>query len=159
MEDEVGAGSSPGIIAPPPLLYLGAFSSAIALNLIHGWPLAERSFLLAAIGLIFLVSGIAIVTWSFFTMRRLGTSADPRKSTRALATVGPFRYVRNPIYLAMTLAYLGGGWILNSFWPLLLLVPLLLVMHHGVILREERYLEKLFGKPYLEYKSRTRRWL
>jgi protein-S-isoprenylcysteine O-methyltransferase Ste14 len=32
-------------------------------------------------------------------------------------------------------------------------------MHYGVILREERYLERKFGKEYLDYKSSVRRWI
>lgn len=76
-----------------------------------------------------------------------------------LATGGPFRLSRNPIYLAMTAMYLGIAFLGNSWWPLLLLPPLLVVMHWGVVLREERHLAKQFGEGYGRYKSTTRRWL
>jgi protein-S-isoprenylcysteine O-methyltransferase Ste14 len=74
-------------------------------------------------------------------------------------TDGPFRYTRNPIYVALTLFYLGIGVVLNALWVLLLIVPLIVVMQLGVITREERYLERKFGDEYLRYKARVRRWL
>ncbi|WP_420794745.1 methyltransferase family protein [Methylotenera mobilis] len=92
-------------------------------------------------------------------MRKIGTSGNPRETSTALAINGPFRISRNPIYLAMTGMYLGISFFTNSLWSLVLLVPLLSVMHWGVIFREERYLAKQFGQAYLEYKSMVPRWL
>lgn len=150
---------SPGIIAPPPLLYLGAFATGMLINFVFSRRILENGILPGIAGLALLAAGAMVARWSFVTMKRMGTSADPRKSSTALATDGPFRRSRNPIYLAMTMLYAGASFILNELWPLVLLIPLLLLMQHGVILREEKYLEGKFGKPYLEYKSRTRRWL
>jgi protein-S-isoprenylcysteine O-methyltransferase Ste14 len=48
---------------------------------------------------------------------------------------------------------------LNTLWPLVLFVPMLIVIHWGIIRREEQYLEAKFGDAYLAYKSRVRRWL
>lgn len=147
-----------GILAPPPLLYLGSLASGIALNLLFHWHLLDDPLVLQMLGFLLAASGASIARWSFVTMRMMGTSADPRKSSMALATAGPYRISRNPIYLAMTMVYVGTGLLLNSFWPLVLLIPLVLLMHYGVILREEKYLEGKFGKPYREYKSKTGRW-
>ena len=147
-----------GIIAPPPLLYLGSLASGIALNLFSPGSLSGHPLMLQMLGFLLAASGAFIARWSFVTMRSMGTSADPRKSSMALATGGPYRISRNPIYLAMTMLYVGAGFLLNSLWPLVLLIPLVFLMHHGVILREEHYLEGKFGKPYLDYKSKTRRW-
>jgi protein-S-isoprenylcysteine O-methyltransferase Ste14 len=47
----------------------------------------------------------------------------------------------------------------NALGILVALVPLLFVMHYGVIKREERYLEAKFGTAYRQYRSRVRRWL
>jgi protein-S-isoprenylcysteine O-methyltransferase Ste14 len=54
---------------------------------------------------------------------------------------------------------MGGTFWLNLVWPLLLLPALLLLVQIYVISREERYLERKFGREYLQYKSRVRRWL
>ena len=82
-----------------------------------------------------------------------------RRSVLAIIQSGPFRISRNPVYLADTLCYVGVAILLNTAWPLLFLPVVLLVMHRGVILREERYLEQKFGDEYNSYKMRVRRWL
>ena len=48
---------------------------------------------------------------------------------------------------------------LDTTWALLLFPLVMLIMSHGVIAREERYLEQKFGAVYQDYKSRVRRWL
>lgn len=148
-----------GIIAPPPVLYLGALLIGFMIHAFSPQPILASVPVHQGLGVLFIVASSALARWSFVTMRQLGTTANPREPSTALAIHGPFRLSRNPIYLAMTGLYLGISFIVNSWWPLVLLVPLLLVMQWGVVLREERYLAKQFGQTYLEYKSRVRRWL
>jgi protein-S-isoprenylcysteine O-methyltransferase Ste14 len=81
------------------------------------------------------------------------------KPTTAIVTKGPFRYSRNPLYVSLTLLYLGVALIINVLWIVLLVVPVLVVMQRGVIGREEAYLERKFGEKYLSYKARVRRWV
>jgi len=66
---------------------------------------------------------------------------------------------RNPMYLALCLLQVALGFFLNDWITLLFVVPLALIMHYGVVLREERYLTVKFGEPYLELKRAVRRWL
>ena len=91
--------------------------------------------------------------------RRARTSFDVRKPSTSLITTGPFRFSRNPIYLAMTLLQLGIGIAVDGVWILAALVRALVAMHYGVIVREERYLERKFGDAYRGYKTSVRRWL
>ena len=70
-----------------------------------------------------------------------------------------FRFSRNPLYLSLTLLFTGLSLVMNSLWGLVVLVPVLVVMHVGVIRREERYLEAKFGESYRQYCSEVRRWL
>jgi protein-S-isoprenylcysteine O-methyltransferase Ste14 len=91
-------------------------------------------------------------------MRRAGTNVLPSQPTLSIVTDGPFRFTRNPLYVAGSLLYLGLTLIFNSVWPLVLFVPMLVVLDRGVIRREERYLEGKFGDVYLAYKARVRRW-
>jgi protein-S-isoprenylcysteine O-methyltransferase Ste14 len=72
---------------------------------------------------------------------------------------GPFRYSRNPIYLAFSLLHLGIAIWLNSLWLLATLVVAVALMDFVVIRKEERYLERRFGAEYLDYKASVRRWL
>lgn len=98
------------------------------------------------------------MSWAFSTMRKVGTSASPYLPAAMLVTHGPFRFSRNPIYVAMTGFYIGAALLINSWWLVFLLAPLVLIMLFGVIVREEAYLAAQFGEAYLAYKSRVRRW-
>lgn len=151
--------SIPRIIAPPPLLYIGTFAAGTILEMVSPLPITGFGDALRLAGCILLVISAALARWAFGTMRQLGTSPNPWKESVALSTAGPFAFSRNPIYLAMTGLYLGAALLLTSWWPLLFLMPLLMLMHWGVILREERYLLTQFGDAYVSYKAAVRRWL
>src|SRR5262249_48840277 len=71
----------------------------------------------------------------------------------------PYRFTRNPIYLAMVLGLIGLAIAFDSLWILATLVLFYLVIRYGVVAREEAYLERKFGGVYLGYKSPARRWL
>lgn len=147
------------LIAPPPVMYIGALLLGITIHVllpISIFPATPAREILAS--LLLVLSG-AFARWAFLTMRRLGTTANPKQPSEALVTDGPFRISRNPIYVAMTGLYIGLAFLINSAWPLILLVPLLTLMQWGVILREERYLAGKFGSEYTAYRSRVRRWL
>ena len=75
-----------------------------------------------------------------------GTTIRPDKATAKLVTDGPFRFSRNPLYLALTLMYAGFALIANSVWALFLLLPVILIMSRFVIRREEEYLARTFGE-------------
>jgi protein-S-isoprenylcysteine O-methyltransferase Ste14 len=146
------------VIAPPPLIYGVAF--------IVGW-LIHRAFpvpvlpetLARWIGVVFVIASIPVAITAFRAMIRAQTSFDPRKPTTAIVSQGPFRYSRNPLYISLTLLYLGVALLINMLWIVLLVVPLLAVIQCGVMAREEAYLERKFGEEYLNYKSRVRRWV
>ena len=92
-------------------------------------------------------------------MQAAGTNIDPSLPTTAIVQSSPFGYSRNPLYCALTLLYLGLTLAFNTWWGIVVLVPLLIVMHRGVVLREERYLEQKFGETYRQYRSKVRRYL
>ncbi|MBN8937275.1 MAG: isoprenylcysteine carboxylmethyltransferase family protein [Rhizobiales bacterium] len=75
-----------------------------------------------------------------------------------LATAGVFQYLRNPMYAGLLLVVGGIGIAFASDWTLAMVVPVALILHHGVVLREERYLEARFGDSYRRYKDRVSRW-
>ncbi len=109
----------------------------------------------AAMALLFCL-GLSIVMLSF---ARAETSLRPDQGAAALIRTGPFRYSRNPLYVAVVLLILGAGVWANSLWIWLMVAPLVFVMNRAVIVREERHLERRFGADYLEYKQAVRRWL
>lgn len=149
---------APGVLVFPPALYAGT----LVLGLILHWlrpvsllpPLPAR------------LAGVLVLALSWWlarsaeaAMRRAGTNVRPDQPSTAIVTDGPFRFTRNPLYLATTGLYLGITLLVNTVWPLILLLPMLLVLHWGVVRREERYLEAKFGEPYRAYKARVRRWV
>lgn len=105
------------------------------------------------------VAGSILFSLCFERFRRAGTNVPSWQPSTALVTGGPYRFSRNPIYLAQTLIYLGLACGYGSAWPLALLPAVLIVMHHGVIRREERYLAARFGAAYRAYSASVRRWL
>ncbi len=91
--------------------------------------------------------------------KRAETPFDVRKPATTLVTDGPYRYTRNPGYLALTLLYLGVGFLLGSVYVVVLVTPAILVMNVAVVRKEEEHLEARFGEEYLHYKASVRRWL
>ncbi len=93
------------------------------------------------------------------TIKAAGTNVHPSESALALVRDGPFRFTRNPMYLALSLVQVAPGFFLNDWITLLFVVPLALILHYGVVLREERYLTGKFGEPYLQFKREVHRWI
>jgi protein-S-isoprenylcysteine O-methyltransferase Ste14 len=147
-----------GVIAPPPLIYLGPLALGLLLNRKFRIPFLPRG-VARALGWPLLGSGVLLMSWFVITMRRADTPMDPREPVSNLATDGPFRYTRNPAYLSMAMIYAGVSSLTNALSSILLLPAVLLVTQRGVIEREERYLERKFGEEYLDYKARVRRWV
>ena len=105
------------------------------------------------------VCAFALSIWGRRTMIRAGTNVNPKLPATHLVVTGPFRWSRNPLYLALTTAYMGLALAFDVAAALALAVPLVLLVRYGVIAREERYLEAKFGEPYVRYKKVTRRWV
>jgi protein-S-isoprenylcysteine O-methyltransferase Ste14 len=149
---------NPGVAAPPPLLYSGALATGLLVNRLFPSPSLPRG-LSRVLGWPLILSGLTIGSLAFREMKRAGTNVDPREPATAVVTDGPYRFTRNPLYLSMTLIYVGITALANALAPVLLLPVVLHLMRRGVIEREERYLERKFGEEYLSYKARVRRWL
>src|SRR5215510_13249591 len=146
------------VLILPPLLYGAAFVIGLLLHWaspVHILP----STLVRGIGVVCVLVSLPLALATFRALSRAHTPADPLKPTTALVTEGPFRYSRNPIYVALTLLYLGVALLINALWILLLVVPVLLVIRYGVIAREEAYLTRKFGEAYRQYTAQVRRWL
>lgn len=147
---------NPGVIAPPPLIYAAGFLVGWLLNRIL--PL-ELPIWMQYVGLVLIAASLVPGPWALLLMLGAGTNPEPSHPTTALVTSGPFRYTRNPIYLTFTLFLVGVGLLTRNGWVIIAALLVLVVMHNGVILREERYLERKFGAEYVAYKQHVRRWL
>ena len=149
---------NPDVIAFPPLIWLVNAVISVLLHLFVRLPIMKYSFcLVCAIVLIILAPTLALS--ALRTMKPAGTNVHPSKPTLTIVRSGPFRFTRNPMYLALCLVQIALGFFLNDWITLLFVVPLALISHYGVVLREERYLTAKFGEPYLQYKRGVRRWI
>ena len=111
------------------------------------------------IGIPLVVGALALFGWAVITMRRGGASVPTHTPTAAIVASGPYRFSRNPIYLAMMLLLIGLGCWTNSIWFLAWTVVATILLTYFVIKREEEYLERKFGEAYLGYKRGVRRWI
>jgi protein-S-isoprenylcysteine O-methyltransferase Ste14 len=147
-----------GVIAPPPLIYLGPLLLGLFLHRARPIVFLPRP-IARLLGWPLLACGIGVNLWFVVTMMRAHTPLDPRQPTRQMVTWGPFRLSRNPGYASLAMIYVGVASVINTLWPFLFLPAVLGVIQRGVIAREERYLERKFGAEYRQYKARVRRWI
>lgn len=145
-------------VVPAPVIFFGILILGFLLN----WtlPLAffpGRSAQIA--GVIIVVPGFLIGGSGIIEMRRAHTTPDPREPTTALVEKGIFRYTRNPLYLSMFVFFLGIAVFLDVLWLIPLFPLLLFVVERETVKPEELYLERKFGKTYLQYRKRVPRWM
>ena len=154
-------GNSPdnaNVIALPPLIYGAAFAIGLILHVIYPMAFLPQQATVW-VGVALCVVSSVIVGSALSALAHAKIPFDPRKPSIAIVTDGAFRYSRNPMYVAMTLLYLGIASLVNTLWLVLFLVPLIMVIQRGIVAREERYLERKFGDEYLRYKRQVRRWV
>ena len=104
-------------------------------------------------------AGLALITWSVLCFRRARTSVVPRRVPEALVGDGPYRFSRNPIYLADLLILAGWGLVLGAPLALLLVLPMLWMLREWFVKGEEEVLAERFGGAYSDYCARVRRWI
>jgi protein-S-isoprenylcysteine O-methyltransferase Ste14 len=147
-----------GIRFPPPFLYVGVFLLGLLLEeLIPVAPLPRTLSRIVAAAL--LVPGFGLLLWSLGLFLKARTSPLPMRPTTSLVFTGPYRWTRNPMYLAMLLVYIGTALLFDVFWALVLIPLIMFLVVRLVIRREERYLETKFGDEYRQYRTRVRRWI
>ena len=153
----------PNVRFPPPTLFVAGFLIGWWLERAVG-PIrwlggGDWSLDLEIAGLIVGVLGLALSVWGAATFRRAGTAVIPMHPATRLVTHGPYRFTRNPMYLGLTLGYVGIAIVMNVTWPLILLPGVLFALYGLVIRKEERYLADAFGEQYGTYRARVRRWI
>ena len=103
--------------------------------------------------------GAVLAAVCLVRFRRAKTTTVPFENPSRLILSGPYRFTRNPMYVALTLAYVGESGLTVQAWPLLVLPLVLVYVHRVVIPVEERRLRELFGDTYEQYCARVRRWI
>lgn len=153
-------GQGPGATVPPTVVYAGGFGLAGWLHAVDPLVLVTGGgAVVAVVGWVLVASGIALFLWSLRVLFLARTGIMLQKPATALMKDGPYRWSRNPQYVAFTAIYAGASLVINAVWPFLLLAPVLALVVYGVIDREERYLRSTFGAAYDAYCRDVRRWL
>ena len=142
----------------PPFVYLGSIGLGLLVHVF--WPVQWLpASVSGSLGVLLVLVAGALFISAVRTFGRAGTPVPGNQRTTTIVRTGPYRFSRNPIYLAFTLFQLGiAAWV-NSLAVLLTLLPALVLIMLVVIPREERYLEARFPSEYLSYKRAVRRWL
>lgn len=142
----------------PPAYFLMALVLQLALDRLL--PLAElpgRGW--RWLGVLLVLPALVLAAPAARAMVRRGTTLHPFGRPSQLVTEGPYRYTRNPVYLALACILLGAAVYLGSL-AAFLVVPLFAVaITLAFIRREERVLASLFGEAYAEYCRSVPRWL
>ena len=103
--------------------------------------------------------GAALALWCIFTFATIGKGTPaPFDPPRKLVTRGPYRFLRNPMYLGAALALAGAALFYRSAPLLLYAAAFVLACHLFVLSYEEPALHRAFGPDYESYCQRVRRW-
>lgn len=150
----------PGVSFPPPFLFVGGFGVGLLLSRIVplAFPWAGARWI-PFVALLLIAHGLGLGAIGLLTFVRARTAVYPNQPARTLVTHGIFARTRNPMYVGITLVYLGGVIALGAVWSLICLPVVLVLLTRLVIAREERYLHAAFPDEYAAYCAEVGRWL
>jgi protein-S-isoprenylcysteine O-methyltransferase Ste14 len=142
-------------------LFIGLLLVYVPAQLLSGSGLIRPAVIgLAQVaGMIIAAIGGGIALWCIFTFAFHGKGTPaPFDPPRRLVIRGPYRFVRNPMYIGATLALAGAALFYGSRSIALYSGLFLIAMHLFVIAYEEPTLRRTFGSEYENYCRRVRRW-
>lgn len=145
-------------IVHPPVVTLAFLLIVYALGRFVPVPLTVPA-MLRYIGLAFAFVGFLLGIGAFIEFMKARTTLDPHGAAKQLVTSGIYRFTRNPIYLGFLLVLVGLPLYFGLYWGIVLAPLYVFLMNRLVIQHEEAYLERKFGKLYMDYTSQVRRWL
>ena len=145
---------------PVPWVFVLTYLAGVAVEaaFFHG-PFLRDQKLLTPIGCVIFAAGAGFAAWGWAIFRTARTTRVPGEASTTLVTWGPYRWTRNPMYVGLSVAYLGEAAILHQPAPALLLPLTIAYVNTVVIPVEEERLHVVFGADYKRYQSHVRRWL
>ena len=118
-----------------------------------------NSKLLTPVGCLVFIAGAGLAAWGWLLFWRARTTRVPGEASTTLVTSGPYRLMRNPMYVGLSVAYIGEAAILHQIVPVVLLPLTIAYLNRFVIPVEEERLHSVFGNEYKQYQKNVRRWL
>ena len=142
----------------PPVYFLAAVIFMVGLN--YAAPVKiVLSAPITYLGAGLIAIGFFVVIWPATTFARVGTPIKPLEISTNLVTDGMYRVTRNPMYLGMVVVLLGIAILFGSASPFFVIPGFGWLIQTKFVKPEEALLEETFGREYIEYKLRVRRWL
>lgn len=134
---------------------------ALFMAIAWGWAQVQAPLGDAALwpGRVLIGLGLGLMIWAALAFRQARTTIIPHEDPSALVATGPFRFSRNPIYLADLMILAGWCLTLGAPLALVLVVPLGWILERRFIRPEEARLATHLGQSYIEYRTRVRRWI
>lgn len=160
-DQQNGARINPVMRIPVPWVFILAYLIGFVMQLYLPIPIRSPEIVRIGLitGLILIAIGVAIAFTSLGIFRKRSTTTIPFETPTSLVVSGPYRFTRNPMYVGLTLVYLGVAGTRAEIWPLIVLPVLFAYVNFVVIPVEERHLNDAFGDAYAQYGARVRRWL
>ena len=161
MSTQTEQSKNPAVHFPPPVLFVMAGLGGSGIESAAPVPLSTVLAVPAQmiLGWSAVAFGTTFLLWALATFIRQKTAIYPNQPASALVTHGPYRFSRNPMYVALTAITLGVSLLADNMWMLVLLSAVLVFLTLFVIRREENYLSDEFGQMYHSYQTQVRRWL
>lgn len=157
---ELDIAARPSAFPWPPVLLLAILAGAWGLGRVLplAWPGTDDGGA-RMVGIGIGVAGVLLFVWAALTLRRHQTTIHPDRGADHLVTDGPFRFRRNPIYIAHVMILLSIAEMTKNIWFAILALLYAALVTWLAVLPEERHLEAKFGDAYRAYKASTRRWI
>ncbi|MBW2250488.1 MAG: isoprenylcysteine carboxylmethyltransferase family protein [Deltaproteobacteria bacterium] len=150
---------SADIRIPPPIFFFISLAFGLLLEYFLPIDINIPQVPRAIFGSIFIIISGYFAVSAFVVLINNKTTFDTSKSTTKIVTKGSFRISRNPLYFSLLLLLFGIAVLFFSIWLFLMVPVLYIVLLFKAVKPEERYLTQKFGKEYLEYSSKVRRWV
>lgn len=158
---ETKPGKLAGLLLRVPVPWMFVLAYLIGAGLESVFPLgksAEFPFL-TPVGILVFALGAALAAWGWFIFRSKGTTTVPGRTSSTFVTWGPYQFTRNPMYVGLSIAYIGEAMIQHQAIPVILLPLVIAHVNYFVIPLEESRLRSAFGGEYERYTERVRRWV
>ncbi len=145
------------MVVPPPIALAAAVGAVLALPSVMGGYRVSGPHV--AGGLAVIAASALVIVAAGRAFRSAGTPVRPLSPTLRVVRSGPYRFSRNPMYVAMIGVVIGAGMLTANHLFVAVAVVLALVLHFGAVLPEERYLRQLFPDQAPRYFATVRRWI
>lgn len=150
----------PNVPFPPPLPFVIALGLTAVLDRVAPLPqLIPENWISGSIGFTLVTIGVCTVIAGMLQFRRFKTAVYPTQPASLVVDTGVYARTRNPMYLGLTIAYLGGVLLMASLWALALSYVVLAIIKKQVIRREEAHLMQRFPVEYSAYCAKVPRWI